>query len=99
MADMTQTTRQRIADALRVEPASASDLSDEVSVPRSSVYGHVRHVAKSLDGSDEQLLVAPPTCRSCGFDGYDDPLNQPSRCPECRSEGIEEAVFTIEPDE
>jgi hypothetical protein len=90
------TTRQRIADALRDEAATASDLSRTVGVPRSSVYGHLRHVARSLDDADDQFLVAPPECTQCGFSDFDDPVNYPSRCPQCRSEGIEEAVFKIE---
>lgn len=90
------TTRQRIADALRERPMTASDLSEAVGVPTSSVYDHLEHVAHSLDGSDEQFLVAPPACRDCGFDGFDDPMNNPSRCPECRSERIAEPQFTVE---
>jgi hypothetical protein len=90
------TTRQRIADELRAEPATASQLSTRVGVPASTVYDHLQHVARSLDG-DEQFLVAPPECRTCGFSAFDDPVNYPSRCPDCRSEGIEEAVFKIEP--
>jgi predicted Zn-ribbon and HTH transcriptional regulator len=90
------TTRQRITDQLRDGPATASTLSETVGVPRSSVYGHLQHIAKSLDGTDEQFLVAPPECRNCGFSAFDDPVNYPSRCPECRNEGIEEAVFKVE---
>ena len=94
--DTDATTRQRIADVLRQGPETASDLSKAVGVPTSAVYGHLRHVARSLDDADEEFLVAPPECGNCGFSGFDDPLNRPSRCPECRSENIEEAVFTIE---
>jgi predicted Zn-ribbon and HTH transcriptional regulator len=90
------TTRQRIADELRDDPATASDLSSRVGVPASTVYDHLRHVARSLDDADEQFLVAPPECKNCGFSAFDDPVNYPSRCPECRNEGIEEAVFKIE---
>ena len=89
------TTRQRIADELRADPQTASELSTRVGVPASTVYDHLQHVARSLDG-DEQFLVAPPECRNCGFSAFDDPINYPSRCPDCRSEGIEEAVFKIE---
>ena len=92
-----RTTRQRIADALRDAPATASDLAADLAVPTPQVYDHLRHVAQSTEG--EELLVAPPECENCGFDGFDDPLNAPSRCPECRSESIDEAVFTIEPSE
>lgn len=91
------TTRQRIAEALRTEPHDATDLSTAVGVPRSAVYRHVEHVAQSVESDDdEQFLVAPPECRACGFDDFDDPLNDPSRCPECRSERIAEPRFLIE---
>ncbi|MFB6252749.1 MAG: transcriptional regulator [Halobellus sp.] len=91
------TTRQRITDALRSAPHDASGLSTAVGVPRSTVYRHVEHVAQSIErADDEQFLVAPPECRECGFDRFDDPLNNPSRCPECRSERIAEPTFLIE---
>lgn len=90
------TTRQRIADAIRERPMTARELSETIGAPTSAVYDHVRHVAQSLDGTDEEFLVAPPACRECGFDGFDDPLNYPSRCPECKSERITEPQFLIE---
>lgn len=97
-SDAEATTRQRIADALRAEPHGATELSAAVGVPRSSVYRHLDHVAQSVESAegDERFLVAPPECRECGFDGFDDPLNEPSRCPECRSERIAEPQFVIE---
>ena len=91
------TTRQRITEALREEPTTPRQLSASVGVPTRTVYEHVRHIAQSLDHADEQFLVAPPACRECGFDDFDDPLNYPSRCPECRSERIAEPQFVIEP--
>jgi len=89
-----ETTRQRIADTLREGPATASDLGETLSLPTHVVYDHVEHVSRSVDG-DAELLVAPPACRDCGFDGFDDPINEPSRCPECKSERIEEPAFVI----
>jgi len=92
------TTRQRIAEALRAAPHDAADLSTAVGVSESAVYRHLDHVARSVraDSADEAFLVAPPECRACGFDGFDDPLNDPSRCPECRSERIAPPTFVIE---
>ncbi|QAU12122.1 ArsR family transcriptional regulator [Halorubrum sp. BOL3-1] len=95
-----ETTRQRIADALREEPRTASALATTLSLPTPTVYEHLEHVSKSIaDGGggdvDEEFLVAPPTCRECGFDGFDDPVNEPSRCPECKCERIEEPAFVI----
>ncbi|MFW5934723.1 MAG: transcriptional regulator, partial [Halolamina sp.] len=90
------TTRQRIVDALREAPATPRALSKRLGVPTNVVYDHLRHVAKSLDGGDEQLLVAPPTCEDCGFSGFDDPLAAPSKCPECKCERITEPELVIE---
>ncbi|MFB6177340.1 MAG: transcriptional regulator [Halobaculum sp.] len=87
-----RTTRERIADVLRAGTATAEDIAIELEIPESQVYGHVEHVAKSV-GDDEQLLAAPPECRDCGFD---DPVNAPSRCPECYSENLARAQFRIE---
>ena len=92
------TTRQLIADTLRTGPHDAPELSTAVGIPKSAVYRHVEHVAQTIGSadSDEQFLVAPPECRACGFDGFDDALNDPSRCPECRSERVAEPRFLIE---
>ena len=93
---MESTTRQRIADELRTEAATASTLATTVGTTRSAVLDHLQHVARSLSDADEQFLVAPPTCRECGFDGFDDPINYPSRCPDCKSERVEEPAFKID---
>lgn len=94
------TTRQRIASELRRRPAARptalvdmlGDYGIEVDI--TTVLDHVEHISQSVD-ADEQLLVAPPECRDCGFDGFDNLVNVPSKCPECRSEWIEEPEFTI----
>ena len=91
-----ETTRQRVAGLLREAPATPSQVAEAVETTPSSVLTHARHLARSLEATDERLLVAPPTCRDCGFDGFDDPANLPSRCPECRSESIEEPALVIE---
>lgn len=89
------TTRERIAARLREEPATPSALAAEFAITTGSALSHVEHVSKSVQ-SDEQLLVAPPECRECGFDAFDDPLNIPSRCPTCKAEAISEPTFLIE---
>ncbi len=96
MCTADETTRQRLADALRAEPATPSELATQFDLTPHAIIGHVEHVSRSVDGPDEQFLVAPPTCRDCGFDGFDDLLNLPSRCPDCKSEAVTEPTFTIE---
>jgi hypothetical protein len=97
MQGADRTTRQRIADFLRGETAQPGTLANEFGITTAAALTHVEHIAQSLaSGGDERLLVAPPECRDCGFTGFDDLLNRPSRCPECRSESIEEPAFRVE---
>jgi predicted Zn-ribbon and HTH transcriptional regulator len=96
MREAETTTRRRIADRLREEPAELSTLAEEFDATAGSVCSHITHLVQSLDNGSEELLVAGPTCRECGFSGFDDRINRPSRCPECKSESIEEPAFTIE---
>lgn len=91
-----ETTRERIAAHLRETEATPSALAAAFEISRSSAVSHVRHLARSLAPTDEQLLVAPPTCEDCGFDGFDDPAAIPSRCPECKSEAVAEPTFRVE---
>lgn len=89
------TTRERIDARLREDAGTVSSLSSEFEVSRGTVLTHVRHIAKSVDSGEAEFLVRPPECRDCGFDAFDDPLNVPSRCPECKSESIREPAFRI----
>lgn len=96
MREADETTRQRLADHLRQQPSTPSALANEFALSVGAIMGHLEHVSQSVDGSEgEQFLVAPPTCRACGFDGFDDLLNIPSRCPSCKGESVEEPAFTI----
>ena len=96
MQGADRTTRERIADHLRAETAEAGTLANEFGVTTADALAHVEHIARSLDGTDEELLAAPPRCRACGFSDFDDPANRPSRCPECKSEDLTEPAFKIE---
>lgn len=89
-----KTARQRIATVLRTAPATATEIGEDLSLPTSVVYDHLEHVSRSVDG-DAEFLVAPPTCRDCGFDRFDEPVTYPSRCPDCKSERIDEPAFVI----
>ena len=95
MQGAERTTRQRIADFLREEPAEAGRLAAEFEITTAAALSHVEHIARSLEGTDEQLLAAPPECLDCGFSAFDDLANRPSRCPECKSEDVTEPAFTV----
>ncbi|MUV86689.1 transcriptional regulator [Natronomonas sp. CBA1123] len=95
MQGAERTTRQRIAEFLRNNSAEAGALANEFEITTAAALSHVEHIARSLDGTDEELLAAPPECRDCGFSSFDDLTNRPSRCPECKSENVTEPAFTI----
>jgi hypothetical protein len=96
MREARRTTRERMADRLREEPLSSVALAREFDVRAEDALGHVEHIARSLEDVEERLLVAPPECRACGFDSFDDLVNRPSRCPDCKSEDVTEPVFRID---
>ena len=96
MREASRTTRERVADRLREEPVAASALARAFDITTADALDHVDHVARSLEPTEETLLVAPPECETCGFDGFDDPVNRPTRCPECKNKAVTEPTFTIE---
>ncbi|WP_136690139.1 transcriptional regulator [Halorhabdus amylolytica] len=93
---MERTTRERIADRLCEEALSATALAAEFSLSTATTLEHVEHIAASIEGTDERLLVAPPECADCEFTDFDDRLNVPSRCPSCHSENVTPPAFRIE---
>ncbi|MXR51047.1 transcriptional regulator [Halovenus sp. WSH3] len=96
MREAERTTRQRIADRLREQPLQAGAIANEFDITTGEALSHVEHLSKSLEHESEQLLVAPPECRECGFTDFDDLINRPSRCPDCKSESVEEPLFRVE---
>jgi len=96
MREASRTTRERVADRLREEPVAASALARAFDITTADALDHVDHVARSLEPTEETLLVAPPECDECGFADFDDLVNRPSRCPACKSESVVEPTFTIE---
>ena len=96
MREASRTTRERITERLRKDALPASTLAREFEIQTSDALDHVQHIARSLDATDEQLLVAPPECQECGFSDFDDLVNRPSRCPECKAESVSEPIFRVE---
>jgi predicted Zn-ribbon and HTH transcriptional regulator len=95
MREADATTRERMAERLREGPATPHEMAEEFSITSADAIEHARHLARSLEHADESLLVAPPECRDCGFDRFDDPANLPSRCPECKSESVSQPAFRV----
>jgi predicted Zn-ribbon and HTH transcriptional regulator len=96
MREAERTTRQRIVDHLREEPLQAGAIANEFDITTKEALSHVEHISKSLAERSDQLLVAPPECRECGFNEFDDLINRPSRCPDCKAESVEEPIFRVD---
>jgi predicted Zn-ribbon and HTH transcriptional regulator len=77
-------------------PMTIRDLSKAVRILEKEVIAHMEHVEKSLR-PPARLIVAPPVCNRCGFifKGRHR-FSIPSRCPECRHEGIHPPSFQIQ---
>lgn len=96
MREARRTTRQRIADRLRDEAMAAGSIARTFDIRTSDALSHVEHIARSLESTDEQVLVAPPECEDCGFADFEDLTNLPSRCPECKSESVTQPTYRID---
>jgi len=93
---MAGTRRQHIVELLRKGPLTVLEMARETGAPVKLVVSDLEHVLKSLRGR-ERVIVEPAECASCGFVFRGRTrVETPSRCPECRSEKIEEPRFGIE---
>ena len=95
-AERAQTVREAIAAELRESTLSAHELSARVSIEEREVASHLEHLERSLRHAGERLNILPPRCLKCGFVFVDrERLRKPSRCPDCKSERIEPARFSV----
>ena len=88
-----ETIRQKIMSLLKGNIFSAKDISSEVGLSEREVYEHLEHIQRT---AHKDFVVTPPVCRKCGFVFRKrERLKKPGRCPVCRSELIQEPVFSI----
>jgi predicted Zn-ribbon and HTH transcriptional regulator len=101
-----KTVRQRIITLLEDQgpgnhgpgggPLSALEISGYVGVAEKEVYEHLVHIQRSVNKSGDRFKTIPAECRQCGFVFRKrERLKKPGRCPVCRSESIQEPLFSI----
>jgi len=89
------TIRQRITAELEKSSMTARDLSKTIRISEKEVIAHMGHVSKSLH-PPKRLIIEPSVCNRCGFVFADRRrFSSPSRCPQCRHEGISPPAFRI----
>lgn len=96
--ERSETARARLRDVLAPEPQSARELSQRASLSDKEVIEHLKHLAQSLAAEGQKLGILPARCKRCGFH-FEAELARarPSRCPQCKSERIEAARFSLPP--
>lgn len=91
-----ETIRQKIISVLEGQTLSAKDISADVRVSEKEIYEHLEHIQRTLNKSEHIFILAPAVCKKCGFvfrKRYK--LKKPGKCPVCRSELIQEPLFSI----
>jgi predicted Zn-ribbon and HTH transcriptional regulator len=89
-----KTFRQQIVDLLSAHPASISELARTLEAKFADVAFALEHIEKSI--KPRKIKIIPAGCRQCGFVFRErKKFTPPSRCPECKSEWLTEAVFSI----
>ena len=92
-----RTVRKTIAALLAEGPLTARQISGELRIPERDVYDHLEHIRKTMEKGEARLTVVPARCERCGFVFRKRVrLKKPGKCPLCRSELLQDPVFSIE---
>lgn len=92
-----ETIRQGIRDILAAgQSLSARDISSAVRISMKEACDHLEHIQKTVAKGDYHLIISPAECKKCGFVFRKrERFKKPGKCPVCRSESIEEPLFSI----
>ncbi len=97
------TVRKQIIKLLKESkyPLTVDEIIAELNLNSTpaEVYEHLTHIAKTVrreSGGKYYLMMAPPTCRKCGYVFKDlRKPRAPSKCPKCHSQWIQPPAFII----
>jgi len=96
-AERHETIRQEMMELLEGRLLSVRDISGDVGISVREAYNHLDHIQRTLNKRSHRLSVTPAECKKCGFVFRKrERLKKPGKCPVCRSESIEEPLFSIE---
>ena len=91
-----ETIRQNIVSILEGKTLSARDISADVRVSEREIYEHLEHIHRTTNKREHTLIITPAECKKCGFVFRKrDRLTKPGRCPVCRSELIQDPLFSV----
>ena len=91
-----ETIRQKIVSVLEGQTLTAKDISADVRISEKEIYEHLKHIQRTLNKSKHIFILAPAVCKKCSFVFRKrDRLKKPGKCPVCRSELIQEPLFSV----
>lgn len=91
-----ETIRKQITTVLEGRTLSARELSIHVRVSEKEIYENIEHIRKAKGRNKFKLIISPARCKKCGFIFKKrERIRRPSKCPLCRSESIEDPLFSI----
>jgi hypothetical protein len=98
MLPLERTQRQCIIELLTGTRLSSLQLAQMLGIAERRVEDHLSHVVKTFRRDrSRRFILEPSTCPGCGYVfRHRIKLTRPSRCPECRSEGITAPRYGIE---
>ena len=93
-----RTPRQRMIELITGTRLSSHQLAQMLGIPERLVEEHLTHVVKTIaHDKTRRFILDPARCQDCDFVFRDrSRLTSPSRCPHCRSEGIEAPRYGID---
>jgi hypothetical protein len=87
--------RREIIDILQKEEHSACELARLFRTRPDAVLRDLVHIEKSLKAERKRLSIRMPYCKNCGFVFKLKEPRSPSKCPNCRSEWMEDPRFKV----
>src|SRR3989344_566992 len=88
------TRREEIIEILGKKKESAQDLANYYKIELKEIIDDLEHIKLTVKN---RLKVFPAQCKMCGFIFKErSRIKRPSRCPRCKHERIEAALFKIE---
>ncbi len=91
-----ETIRREIIEILEARTLSAKEISGAAGISEKEAYDHLDHIQKTVHIAGFHLILTPAECKRCGFVFRKrEKLKKPGKCPVCRSESIEDPLFSI----
>ena len=85
------TRREQIIQALAQGSKNPTQLANMFDTSKKEIMEDLKHIAKTVKAKGKTLVVKLAECNKCGFVMK----KFGTKCPECRSEDIQEPMYSI----